>query len=69
MVNFLSYIIFFVITAFGSNSYSSDHEIPNIVGTWKGINKTLSEQRGFREWEKKVEILEQKDRRFKGTFS
>ena len=47
---------------------SSDH-ITNIVGTWIGVNKTLSEQRGFRTWEKKVEILEQKGRRFKGTFS
>ena len=48
--------------------YSSEH-IPNIVGTWIGENKTISEQRGFRTWEKKVEIIEQKGRRFKGTFS
>ena len=34
-----------------------------------GVNNTLSEQRGYRSWEKKVEIIEQKDRRFKGTFS
>ena len=47
----------------------SKESIPNLVGTWIGINKTLSEQRGFRSWEKKVEILEQKDRRFKGKFS
>ena len=51
-------------------AYSNDHNnIPNLVGTWVGVNKTLSEQRGFRSWEKKVEITEQKDRRFKGTFS
>ena len=50
------------------NAYSSE-DIPNIVGTWIGENKTISEQRGFRTWEKKVEILEQKGRRFKGTFS
>lgn len=50
--------------------YSSDrNDIPNLVGTWIGVNKTLSEQRGFKSWEKKVEITEQKDRRFKGTFS
>tara|TARA_Y100000287_G_C14111904_1_gene300521 strand:- start:337 stop:711 length:375 start_codon:yes stop_codon:yes gene_type:complete len=48
-------------------SYSN--EIPNLKGTWVGKNNTLSNQRGFRTWEKKVEILEQKDRRFKGTFS
>tara|TARA_B100001287_G_C22467213_1_gene427902 strand:- start:252 stop:599 length:348 start_codon:yes stop_codon:yes gene_type:complete len=51
-----------------NNAYSSE-EIPNIVGTWIGKNKTISEQRGFRTWEKKVEIIEQKGRRFKGTFS
>ena len=47
----------------------SSEDIPNIIGTWIGENKTISEQRGFRTWEKKVEILEQKGRRFKGTFS
>ena len=51
-----------------NNAYSSE-DIPNIVGTWIGENKTISEQRGFRTWEKKVEIIEQKGRRFKGTFS
>ena len=51
------------------NLSSSSEKVPNIVGTWVGENKTLSEQRGFRTWEKKVEIIEQKDRRFKGTFS
>ncbi len=51
-------------------AYSNvDNKIPNLIGTWVGVNKTLSEQRGFRSWEKKVEITEQKDRRFKGTFS
>ena len=47
----------------------SAEKIPSLVGTWVGKNNTLSEQRGFRTWEKKVEILEQKDRRFRGTFS
>ena len=48
-------------------SHSSEN-IPNIIGTWTGINKTISEQRGLRTWEK-VEIIEQDGRRFKGTFS
>ena len=48
---------------------ADDSKIPNLVGTWIGINKTISDSRGFRKWEKKVEILEQKDRRFKGSFS
>ena len=51
-----------------NNAYSAE-DIPNIVGTWIGENKTVSELRGFRTWEKKVEIIEQKGRRFKGTFS
>ena len=65
-------IIFFFFFAFvfmnADKAFSSD-DIPNIVGTWIGENKTISEQRGFRTWEKKVEIIEQKGRRFKGTFS
>ena len=53
-----------------SNSLSMASEnIPNLVGTWIGINKTVSEDRGYRTWEKKVEILEQDERRFKGKFS
>ena len=65
-------IIFYSFLAFvfmnTDKAFSSD-DIPNIVGTWIGENKTISEQRGFRTWEKKVEIIEQKGRRFKGTFS
>ena len=53
-----------------SNSMSiASENIPNLVGTWVGINKTVSEDRGYRSWEKKVEILEQDQRRFKGKFS
>tara|TARA_B100000579_G_C22381994_1_gene643229 strand:- start:217 stop:609 length:393 start_codon:yes stop_codon:yes gene_type:complete len=65
----LSYLFLPIILLYSPFLQSNDHEIPNLVGTWLGINKTISDQRGFRTWEKKVEILEQKDRRFKGTFS
>ena len=65
----LSYLFLPIILLYSPFLKSNDHEIPNLVGTWLGINKTISDQRGFRTWEKKVEILEQKDRRFKGTFS
>ena len=45
-------------------------EIPNLVGTWKGTNLTVSELKGYKEWgEKVVHITEQKDRRFRGTFT
>jgi len=60
---------FFAFTFLNTNNAYSTEDIPNIIGTWIGINKTISEQRGFRTWEKKVEITEQKGRRFKGTFS
>lgn len=62
--------IFIVLILFTSSIdvFSKDN-IPSLIGTWTGKNNTLSEQRGFRTWEKKVEIIEQKDRRFKGTFS
>ena len=44
--------------------------IPNMVGTWKGTNLTVSDEKGYKEWgEKVVYITEQKDRRFRGTFT
>ena len=54
---------------FSSSISVASENIPNLVGTWVGINKTVSEDRGYRSWEKKVEILEQDERRFKGKFS
>lgn len=53
-------------------SYNQHHpkEIPNLVGTWKGKNLTVSDLKGYKEWgEKVVKITEQKDRRFRGTFT
>ncbi len=54
---------------FSTSLSLASENIPNLVGTWIGINKTISEDRGYRTWEKKVEILEQDERRFKGKFS
>ena len=67
-MRFFIYTIFIVFIFFNSPSISSE-KIPNLVGTWVGVNKTVSEDRGYRSWEKKVEILEQDERRFKGKFS
>ena len=64
----INYTYLFAAIFFSTSVFSNDHQIPNLVGTWVGVNNTLSEQRGYRSWEKKVEIIEQKDRRFKGTF-
>jgi len=44
--------------------------IPNLVGTWIGENKTVSDKKGYRDWgTKTVEITEQRDRRFRGHFT
>ena len=67
-MRFFIYTIFTVFIFFNLPSIASEN-IPNLVGTWVGINKTVSEDRGYRSWEKKVEILEQDERRFKGKFS
>ena len=53
-----------------NNVASKSTEIPNMVGTWKGENLTVSDQKGYKIWgEKVVKITEQKDRRFRGTFT
>ena len=67
-MRFFIYTIFAMSIFFKSLSIASEN-IPNLVGTGVGINKTISEDRGYRSWEKKVEILEQDERRFKGKFS
>lgn len=53
-------------------TYTQDHPqtIPNMIGTWKGENRTVSDLKGYKIWgEKVVHITEQKDRRFRGTFT
>ncbi|HRN83790.1 MAG TPA: lipocalin family protein [Hyphomicrobium sp.] len=48
----------------------ADEEIPNLVGKWVGENRTISDQKGYRDWgTKTVEITEQRDRRFRGHFT
>jgi hypothetical protein len=45
-------------------------DIPNLVGSWSGENVTVSDQKGYKIWGNKVvHITEQKDRRFRGTFT
>jgi len=44
--------------------------IPNLVGSWSGKNVTVSDLKGYKLWGNKVvHITEQKDRRFRGTFT
>jgi len=43
--------------------------VPNLVGTWTGENQTYSEKKGYSNWNKTIEISEQKGRIFKGQFT
>ena len=54
------YTYLLIVTLISSDVLSNDKDIPNLVGTWVGVNNTLSEQRGYRSWEKKVEIINRK---------
>ena len=58
-------------TPFLSAEYAlADAEIPNLVGTWVGENRTISDKKGYRDWgTKTVQITEQRDRRFRGHFT
>lgn len=48
----------------------AEEAIPNLVGTWVGENRTVSDKKGYRDWgTKTIEITEQKDRRFRGHFT
>ena len=52
------------------NKVDTETEIPNLIGTWSGENVTVSELKGYKTWGNKVvHITEQKDRRFRGTFT
>ena len=55
-------------TAATATAGTVHHEIPSLKGVWKGMNYTLSDLKGFKEWEKTIHITEQKDRRFRGHF-
>lgn len=54
----------------GTAARSETAAIPDLVGTWRGENRTVSDKKGFRIWgEKTVVITEQQDRRFRGYFT
>lgn len=53
-----------------ANNKPLDSDIPNLIGTWSGKNVTVSDQKGYKEWDNKtIKITEQKDRRFRGTLT
>lgn len=57
--------------ALPSSASGAEHNaIPDLVGTWKGENKTVSPEKGYQVWgEKTVVITDQTDRRFRGHFT
>lgn len=52
-----------------ASTTSIQTDIPNLLGTWSGENNTISDKKGYKTWNKTIEITEQKDRRFKGHFT
>ncbi len=57
-------------TSVGAAAEAVDAAVPNLVGTWVGENRTVSDKKGFHVWgEKTVVISEQQDRRFRGHFT
>lgn len=61
--------IFYLILIFFLSKNVSADTIPNLIGEWNGKNNTYSELKGLKTWEKKINITQQNDRRFKGNFT
>lgn len=62
----------FVLTLTNANvcfAAADEARVPNLVGTWTGENQTYSDKKGYSNWDKRVEITEQKGRIFKGQFT
>jgi hypothetical protein len=57
-----------VLVAVSSATAIAD-DVPNMVGTWVGENRTISDRKGLREWKKTIHITDQVDRRFRGHFT
>ena len=61
--------IFFLILIFFLSKNVYADTIPNLIGEWNGKNNTYSELKGLKTWEKRINITQQNDRRFKGNFT
>ena len=61
--------IFYLILVFFLTKNVYADTIPNLIGEWNGKNNTYSELKGLKTWEKKINITQQNDRRFKGNFT
>lgn len=54
---------------FGINVGHAEETIPQLLGKWQGENKTYSDAKGYQSWTKTIEITEQRERIFKGSFT
>ena len=61
--------IFYLILIFFLSKNVFADTIPDLIGEWNGKNNTYSELKGLKTWEKKINITQQNDRRFKGNFT
>ena len=57
------------VCSLGFAAAASADAVPNMVGTWVGENRTISDKKGLRDWTKTIHITEQVDRRFRGHFT
>ena len=62
-------LIGFVVSCPVFTVMASADDVPSMVGTWVGENRTISYKKGLRVWKKTIHITEQVDRRFRGHFT
>ena len=65
--NFIIFLISILFFCIPDKKLQSEYII-NLIGVWKGVNKSYSTEKGYRSWEKKITIFEQNERIFKGNF-
>ena len=65
---FIIFLISILFLFINDKKLKSEYII-NLIGIWEGINKSYSNEKGYRTWKKKITIFEQKERIFKGNFT
>ena len=54
---FLVFFIFILSVFFVYQKNTESRYIINLIGTWEGVNKSYSVEKGFRTWNKKTSII------------
>lgn len=65
----MKFFLLMITLFFVTYNHSEASDIPNLVGTWEGDNNTISDLKGLKTWNKKIKIIDQTDRRFRGNFT